>query len=193
MKNKHEIDQKALLTEAIRLKSLNEQVVLEEAQAQEIEAFKKENAALWANSIEVLKQLLLKPLDDSESRDFLIQSDDHETLDSVMADYMKMFKTRPDGPYLPGYAEPKKDKDGVVHLSFPTKETCISFLMQQAEKNRPFIFIDKNRHVLAYSNGDGHLCHPDGTQFKTGDAFQPSTCTVDDFKMPDQAPRPHGM
>ena len=193
MKNTNESYSKALLEEALRLKTLDEQQVLEEAQAQEIQAFMKEHEALWNISIQVLRQLLLKQnIPTAESGDFLIQSDDHEALDSVMADYMKMFRTSPDGAYPSGYAEPKKDKDGLIHLSFPTDELCISFLMQQAEKNRAFVVMDDNRHVLAYSKGDGHLCHPDGTQFKPGDAFQPSTCTVEDFKMPGQAPKPKG-
>lgn len=85
-------------------------------------------------------------------------------LDSIIEAYESKYSK------LPAYQAPER-RDGGVKLFFVSEEEAVSFALEQAKANHRFEMFDSQRRLIAYSNGDGKLYHPNKTEFKPGDLF----------------------
>jgi hypothetical protein len=105
-------------------------------------------------------------------KEVMIEGDDADAIKMMVDAYKKQFQD--DGEYQEGYAEPVQGSDGRLSFSFPSDEKAVNFFSEQAKKNQPFILVNEDNQVLAYSDGKGTMCHANGDEFKKGEAFKPS-------------------
>lgn len=87
-------------------------------------------------------------------------------MEDIIDDYNKQFGNKP------GYKKPET-KDGMTKFEFESQQQAGDFMLAQAQKNRAFNVYDMQMRLIARSTGDGKLYHPDGTEFKSGDAWKP--------------------
>lgn len=169
--NKEKIES---INRAITLKKLEEEKKINEKQAQELQKWLLENAALARLSSAQLQEELDKL---TETQEVSIKSDN---ISDIIADYKKQFGDKD------WYEEPKVE-DGKVTLRFQTMEELTDFLQGQAQKNRKFVVIDAaTNQVMAYSNGDGTLYHGNGKPFAKGDTLASCGPDAGKFKTPPQ-------
>lgn len=164
--------EKKVLERMIELKQLGDQKALNDKQAQEFMALSLKNAELAQLSLEQLQEELKKS---AAEQKVSVKSN---KLDDILTDYKAKYGKED------WYKEPEV-KNGKVELVFPSIEAASNFMLEQAEKNRPFVVVDgKTNKVMAYSNGDGTLYHGDGRPFAKGDELSPSGGDINDFRMP---------
>ena len=110
-----------------------------------------------------------------ESKPFLVCAHSKQE-DPMHEAYLARFRGKP------GYIAPTRTAQGQPIYAFPTKEEAASFFQEQAAKYTLFILTDTDTdHVIAFSNGDGKMYHPDGKEFGKQDPFTPSTTSWDTF------------
>lgn len=179
--------QMALLEKQKRNEEIAEQDKLTELEKQELDKLYLLHLKNNINTHpEFTKEQRLQCLEQIEPQTVVVNADDDNT-DDMVADYNKQFKEG--DKYKEGYAEPKTEGNK-TSLTFPSQESALSFFQGQADKGQSFIIADKNNKVIAYANGDGKLCRPDGEEFKKGDPLVASDVDVDDFRIP-RAPKPN--
>jgi hypothetical protein len=164
--------EKKVIERMIELRQLEEKKALDDKQKQELIDLSLKNAELTRMSLEQLQDELKKSAPEQEV------SVKSNNLNDIIDDYKKKFGQED------WYKEPEA-KNGKVDLVFPSKEAASNFMLEQAEKNRPFVVVDgKTNQVMAYSNGDGTLYHGDGKPFAKGDELSPSGGDINNFRMP---------
>lgn len=102
---------------------------------------------------------------------------------TIVESYKQRYSYAVTGKYMPGCKEPKIEKEN-VKLTFPSSVQANTFYQDQALQ-RPgegFVVFDKNKKVMAYSNGDGSLYKADGKPYASGEDLVSSNMTLEDLK-----------
>ena len=102
---------------------------------------------------------------------------------TIAESYKQKYSDASTGKYMPEFKEPKIEKDN-VKLTFPTSEQANTFCQELAQQRRGegFVVFDKNKKVMAYSNGDGSLYKADGQPYAAGEKLVSSKMSLEDLQ-----------
>lgn len=170
-------EQKRELTRLIELKKLEEAAKLS---TEEEEERKKLNQRYPDYALLKADELETELNNTAPTPSIAVKGSDIEL---IIDDYKKQFEGQP------GYKEPET-KDGMTKLYFETEDQANDFMLAQAQKNRSFQVFDSQMRLIAYSKGEGRLHHPDGSEFKKGDARKPQAGVSNQRFMPPKQPSP---
>ena len=102
---------------------------------------------------------------------------------AVAERYKQKYTNGSTGKYMPDFKKPAVGKNN-VKLAFPTSEEASTFYQEEAQKRlgEGFVVFDKNKKVMAYSNGDGTLYKASGQPYAAGEKLVSSNMSLEDLK-----------